>query len=472
MQSNIRQYFISLIQNMTIVTRFAPSPTGMLHIGGARTALFNYLFAKKYGGKFLLRIEDTDVARSTNEAKEAILNGMNWLGINWDGDVVYQMSRKDRHLEVAKKLIASGAAYYAYDDVEEIKKERELAEKSGKIYRYNPKWRNCKDKPSGIEPAIRLLIDKQKIKFKDEVKGDMEFDSSEIDDFVIVRSDGTPTYMFAVVVDDIDMAITHVIRGDDHLSNTPKQILIYNAIGAKNPTFAHIPLIHDISGQKLSKRKGAVAVDEYEKMGYLPESVCNYLMQLGWNSGEGDKLLSLNEAAAIFSLERLGTSPSRFDFDKLNYINLQFIQSKNEDQLMQIVKSKFTSLSPEDESSIRLILGEIKKSSTINQMLDLARLFISNQDINYTAEAVSLIQQNKDKISLLKNFISSLNIDNFKPEFDIFLKENNFKFSQIGPVLRSILIGIPSSINLGSIIKSLGRDDCLNRFNLAQKIND
>jgi len=448
-----------------IITRFAPSPTGMLHIGGARTALFNYLFAKKNGGKFLLRIEDTDVARSTKEAKDAILLGMNWLKLQWDEDVVYQMEGQGRHKEVAEKLVAQGKAYYAYDDMEQIAKERA----SSKIYRYNPKWRNGDlQVPTDIKPTIRLKIPAGKTEWNDLVKGKIEFDNSEIEDFVLLRSDGVPTYMLAVVCDDIDMKITHVIRGDDHVSNTPKQILIYNAIGSKLPEFGHIPLIYDIEGQKLSKRKGAVAVGDYEKMGYLPEAINSYLMQLGWASkAAADKLMNLDEAAKVFDVSELGSSPSRFDFDKLNFINLQYLQSKTDDEILDIIKGRADRLLDDDElCAIKGIASEIKKCNTINDLMALGMLFTKNE-LKRDADAIKMIENNTDIKSKLFKVIEDLEkMDDFKQNFDDFLKVNSLKFGFVGPILRSILIGKTSSLGVKDIVMALGKNECLKRFNI------
>ncbi len=449
-----------------VIVRFAPSPTGMLHIGGARTALFNYLFAKKNNGKFLLRIEDTDLARSTESAKVAIINGMKWLGLQWDEDVVYQMTRQEKHKQAAEIMVKKGLAYYAYDNVEEITAEKLTAQKNNKIYRYNPKWRNCNlTIPDNIKPTIRLKIPSGKTIWQDMIKGKIEFSNNEIEDFVLLRSDGVPTYMLAVVVDDIDMKITHVIRGDDHVSNTPKQILLYEAMKAQIPFFGHIPLIYDINGQKLSKRKSAAAVEDYEKMGYLPEAICSYLMQLGWSSKiAGDKLMSIEEAMKVFEVSELGSSPSRFDFDKLDFINLQYLQSKSTDQIIEIISQKIN-LDGQEKERITKVCGEIKKTSTINELIKLALPF-TKQLLVRDENAIKIIFDNPEVVEKLKIFILNLNIENFKIQFEDFLKANNWKFSYVGPILRSILIGKVSSLNLSTIIEGLGKEECLKRFSI------
>ena len=369
-----------------VIVRFAPSPTGMLHIGGARTALFNYLFARHNNGKLLLRIEDTDEQRNSQEAIDEIIKGIDWLGIDYDSDfleelnipqncfyqndkkkgIILQSKRYSRHQEIAKILIDNGLAYYAYDTPEQIEEKKKQCEVEKKYYRYDgTKWKgilsNDEDerkksknaieeaKKNGILPVIRLLIPDGKILMHDLIRGDIEFDNKTQDDFVLIRSNGTPTYMLAVVCDDMDMGITHVIRGDDHISNTPKQILIYQAIqkaGIKMlnnqeltiPHFAHIPLIYDIQGKKLSKRKHAVAVSDYQKQGYLSEAIFNYLLHLGWNDGTEKEIYSKQEAIDAFDISRCGKSPSRFDFEKLKNINLHYIKQKTDAEIFKMIE--------------------------------------------------------------------------------------------------------------------------------------
>jgi glutamyl-tRNA synthetase len=371
--------------NKQVVVRFAPSPTGMLHIGGARTAVFNYLFARHNNGKFLLRIEDTDTQRNSQEAIDEIINGIDWLGMDYDSDfleklnspkecfyqgdakkgIILQSTRYPRHLEIAEQLISKGLAYYAYDTQEEIEKKKKECEDNKIYYRYDgSKWKNVNDKEvqknieeaksKGIKPVIRLNIPEGEVLMQDLIRGDIKFNNNTQDDFVLVRSNGVPTYMLAVVCDDMDMGITHVIRGDDHISNTPKQILIYQAIkkaGIKMlngeeltiPQFAHIPLIYDIEGKKLSKRKHAVAVSDYEKQGYLSDAIFNYLLHLGWNDGTEKEIYSKEEAIETFSISRCGKSPSRFDFEKLKNINLHYIKQLPDEELFRIIEEKLNS---------------------------------------------------------------------------------------------------------------------------------
>ena len=319
-----------------ITTRFAPSPTGFLHIGGARTALFNYLFAKANGGKYLLRIEDTDRERSTDAAITAIIDGLKWLGLEADEPPVMQFIRIKRHAEIAKELVANGKAYYDYTSKEELEKWR--SEKKNK--RFVSIWRDDKTPGQGAA-TIRLKAPLTgPVTINDKVKGTVTVDASELDDMVLLRSDGTPTYMLAVVVDDHDMNITHIIRGDDHFTNTFRQKLIYDAMSWEAPEFAHVPMILGPDGAKLSKRHGALGVDEYRKMGYLPEALRNYLLRLGWSHGD-DEIISDADAARWFNLEHLGASPARFDFDKLADLNLHYIKIADNERLVELVKSYY-----------------------------------------------------------------------------------------------------------------------------------
>src|ERR1700754_4623407 len=310
------------------VLRFAPSPTGMLHIGGARTALFNWLYARHTGGTFLLRIEDTDRERSTPEAVAAILNGMTWMGLNWDGDVIFQFARAPRHREVAEKLLAQGKAYRCYATAEELTTMREEQKAAGKPMRYDGRWRDRAPGPDqdGKPFVVRLKSreDGETI-VHDQVLGDVRFENSQLDDMVLLRSDGTPTYMLAVVVDDADMGVTHVIRGADHLNNAARQLQLIEAMGAAIPTYGHLPLINGPDGAKLSKRHGALAVEAYRDMGYLPETMRNYLLRLGWSHGD-DEVIPTAQAIEWFNLESIGRSPARLDFKKLDNLNGHYIR--------------------------------------------------------------------------------------------------------------------------------------------------
>src|SRR5579872_3305959 len=323
----------------TVVTRFAPSPTGFLHIGSARTALFNWLYARGRGGKMLLRIEDTDRQRSTKEAIDAIIDGLTWLGLEWDGEIIYQFSRAARHREVAEQLLAAGKAYYCYASAEELAEMREKARAEGRTRLYDGRWRDrdASEARPDVRPVIRLKapLDGETV-VEDQVQGRVVWQNENLDDFVLLRSDGAPTYMLAVVVDDHDMGVTHIIRGDDHLTNAARQMQIYEALGWDVPHMAHIPLIHGPDGAKLSKRHGALGVDAYRAMGYLPAALRNYLARLGWSHGD-QEIFSTEELIAAFDLPAIGRSPARFDYAKLENMNGHFMRATPDDALMAIL---------------------------------------------------------------------------------------------------------------------------------------
>jgi glutamyl-tRNA synthetase len=317
------------------VLRFAPSPTGMLHIGGARTALFNWLYARHSGGRFLLRIEDTDRERSTPEAVAAIINGLSWLGLTWDDEIVYQFSRAHRHRETAEKLLAEGKAYRCYATPAELDEMRAAQRAAGKPIRYDGRWRDRSpaEAPPGAPFAIRLKAPQTgETIIHDVVQGDVRFANEQLDDMVLLRSDGNPTYMLAVVVDDFDMAVTHIIRGDDHLNNAARQLQLIRALGWPEPVYGHLPLIHGPDGAKLSKRHGALAVEAYRDMGYLPETMRNYLLRLGWSHGN-EEIIPTAQAIAWFDLENIGKSPARLDFKKLDNLNAHYIRGLDDHAL-------------------------------------------------------------------------------------------------------------------------------------------
>lgn len=500
----------NLTMNNEVIVRFAPSPTGMLHIGGARTAVFNYLFARHNNGKMLLRIEDTDTQRNSQDAINEIIKGLEWLGIDHNSDfldklninhtekgIVMQSSRYSRHLDVAKRLVDNNKAYYAYDTEEDIAKAKADAEKSGIYYRYNgTKWKNTNSEETkkaindaiknGIKPVIRLNIPTGKTAFHDLIRGDIEFDNSTLDDFVLVRSNDTPTYMLAVVVDDMDMNITHVIRGDDHIANTPKQILIYDAMkksGIKTlanreitiPQFAHIPLIYDIHGKKLSKRKHAVAVSDYQKEGYLNDAIFNYLLLLGWNAGNGEEkeIYSKEEAIKAFDISRCGKSPSRFDFDKLKNINLYYIQQKNDDEIFDMIepiinkrleeKQKNRKISTEEKKRIMILMEEIKKYSTINEIANITMQFLDDTEVIETAKP---LLENKEKVTYLKNLmLNRIDFQDFQNSFKAELTKDGYKLKDYYPTLRTMLIGIEHGVAIGKIIEAFGNDWVKNKIN-------
>ncbi len=324
---------------MTVVTRFAPSPTGYLHIGGARTALFNWLFAKHHGGKYLLRIEDTDRARSTEPAIAAILDGLSWLGLPWDGEVTYQFARASRHAEVANEMLAKGHAYHCYASPQELDEMRAAQKAAGKPMRYDGRWRDRdpKDAPADVKPVVRLKAPQTgQTVIKDAVQGEVTVENAQLDDMILLRADGTPTYMLAVVVDDHDMSVTHVIRGDDHLNNAFRQLQIIRAMGWPEPVYAHIPLIHGPDGAKLSKRHGALGVDAYRDMGFLPAALRNYLLRLGWGHGD-DEIISTAQAIEWFDLDGVGRSASRFDLAKLTNLNAHYLRETPDAEVLPLV---------------------------------------------------------------------------------------------------------------------------------------
>ena len=353
--------------NSGVVTRFAPSPTGFLHIGGARTALFNWLFARHHGGKFLLRIEDTDRARSTDAAIEAILDGMQWLGLNWDGETVFQFARAKRHSEVANQLLETGHAYRCYATSDELETMREAQRAAKQPMRYDGRWRDRdpSEAPAGAPFVIRLKAPQTgSVTIDDRVQGPVTVNNEELDDFVLLRSDGNPTYMLSVVVDDHDMGITHVIRGDDHLNNAFRQLALIRAMGWQEPIYAHVPLIHGSDGAKLSKRHGALGVDAYrDEMGYLPEAIDNYLLRLGWGHGD-DEIISREHAIEWFDLDAVGRSPSRFDFKKLENLNGHYIREADDLRLARIAQ-------PLIEAKIQRAMTDFEQQTLVAAMASL-----------------------------------------------------------------------------------------------------
>src|SRR5580693_9267299 len=341
---------------MAVVTRFAPSPTGFLHIGGARTAFFNWLYARGRGGKMLLRIEDTDRERSTQAAIDAILDGLRWLGIGWDGEAIYQFARSARHREIAEQLLAQGHAYYCYAGPEELAQMREAARREGRARLYDGRWRDRdpSEAPPGAKPAIRLKAPLTgETVIEDQVQGRVVWQNENLDDLVLLRSDGTPTYMLAVVVDDHDMGVTHIIRGDDHLTNAARQKHVYDALGWIVPTMAHIPLIHAPDGSKLSKRHGALGIEAYRAMGYLPVALRNYLVRLGWSHGD-QEFFSTQEMIAAFDLPQIGRSPARFDFAKLESLNAHYIRQTSDEALLRAIDQLLPHLEGGDKIRAKL----------------------------------------------------------------------------------------------------------------------
>src|SRR5713101_2711288 len=374
---------------MSFVVRFAPSPTGFLHIGGARTALFNWLFARHHGGKFLLRIEDTDHARSTPEAVAAIVEGLDWLGLSWDGEIVYQSARAARHAEVARQLLAAGRAYRCYCTPTELDAMRERARAEKRSVRYDGTWRDRdpSEAPPGVPPVIRLKAPQQgSTTIRDHVQGEVTVANTELDDLIILRADGTPTYNFSVVVDDHDMGITHVIRGDDHLNNAFRQKQIYDALGWEVPEFAHLPLIHGPDGAKLSKRHGALGVEAYRDLGYLPEGLRNYLLRLGWSHGD-DEIIATEQAIEWFDIDAVGRAPARFDFAKLDNLNGHYIRVAEGGRLVTLVAEKLEkafgrTLSETERTRLLQAMPELKlRPKTLVELAANARFLVTPRPI-------------------------------------------------------------------------------------------
>src|SRR5690349_7854120 len=388
-----------MAENSAPVLRFAPSPTGYLHIGGARTALFNWLYARHTGGKFLLRIEDTDRARSSKEAIDAILDGMRWLDLDWDGHEYYQSQFWARHAEIAHRLLERGAAYRCYMTQEELAEQREKAKAERKPFRISSPWRDVSE-PQGEQPfVIRLKAPREgETVIDDQVQGRVTVQNVELDDFVLLRSDGTPTYMLAVVVDDHDMGVTHVIRGDDHLNNAFRQLAIIRAMGWPEPVYAHVPLIHGQDGAKLSKRHGALGVDAYrDELGYLPEAVNNYLLRLGWGHGD-DEIISREQATEWFDLDHVGKSPSRFDFKKLENLNGHYIREADDARLAELIAPKL-GLSANQEPLLVQAMPELKaRAHTLNQLADGARFLFVARPLDVDEAASTLLTNDARQI--------------------------------------------------------------------------
>ncbi|MCP4395160.1 MAG: glutamate--tRNA ligase [Alphaproteobacteria bacterium] len=461
---------------MSVVTRFAPSPTGFLHIGGARTALFNWLFARHHGGKYLLRIEDTDRARSTTEATEAIFDGLKWLGLNWDEDAVFQFSRAQRHVEVAKKLLDEGKAYYCYCTPAELSKMREEQKKKSIPTKYNGYWRDKDliDIPQDVPPVIRLKAPLEgETTIKDLVQGEVKVANEQLDDMILLRSDGTPTYMLSVVVDDYDMGITHVIRGDDHLTNAFRQVQLYKACGWDIPEFAHIPLIHGRDGAKLSKRHGALGAEAYRDMGFLPEAVNNYLLKLGWGHGD-DEIITMEKAIEWFDVSGIGKSPARFDVTKLTNINGHYIRETTDEKLVEFISpliEKNLDITLSDDHKQRLADGMVElkeRAKTILELAENSEFYVRECPLPINAKAKKLL--NNDGISKLKEIIAVLNTaeewkkDPLEKACRDLSDKLEVKLGKIAQPLRAALSGSNVSPPIFHVMEVLGKEETINRI--------
>jgi glutamyl-tRNA synthetase len=456
-------------------TRFAPSPTGPLHIGGVRTALFNYLFARHHGGEFLLRIEDTDRERSTEAATRGIIESLDWLDLARDGQTVFQSTRIGRHAEVARELLAAGRAYNCYLTPEEMAAERAQARAEGRQWHYDGRWRDRDpaEAPPGVKPAIRLKAPRDGETVTDDlVQGTVRVANAELHDLVILRSDGTPTYNHSVVVDDHDMGITHVIRGDDHLTNTFDQVQIYAAMGWERPHFAHLPLIHGPDGSKLSKRHGAQFALEFREQGYLPEALCNYLLRLGWGHGDVE-VLDREEAIRLFDLDGVGRAPSRMDYAKLNYLNGVHIRRADDERLTREVVERLTGRSELvlDDAAAgrihRLIPALKERAKTLVELADASAFLAHPVPLPIEPKAAALFTP--EARQMLRDLAAALADSGFAPDaldatLRAFAEQTGRKLGQVAQPLRAALTGSTASPGIDATLAALGRHETLSRI--------
>lgn len=468
-----------LSMSQPVVTRFAPSPTGYLHIGGARTALFNWAFARKMGGKMLLRIEDTDRERSTEAAVTALVDGLEWLGITWDGTPYSQFARAQRHVEVAEQLLAQGKAYYCYCSSQELAQMRETARAEGRPPRYDGRWRDRdpSEAPEGIKPVIRIKAPQSgDIVVTDRVQGEVSFRAENLDDFIILRSDGSPTYMHAVVVDDHDMGVTHIIRGDDHLTNAARQIVIYQAMGWTIPEMAHIPLIHGPDGAKLSKRHGAMGVETYRQMGYLPEALRNYLARLGWAHGD-EEIFSTEAFVEWFSLEALGKGAARFDFLKLDNLNGHYIREADPERLYTIMVDTASELGRNADylglvnakQTLLAAIPELQpRAKTVLELIDLAQFIYVQRPLPVDEKAAGLLTPEAlgHLAALMDRFkgVSDWSVPVIDSSVREYAESVGLKLGKIAQPLRAALTGRTVSPGIFEVMVLIGKDESLARL--------
>ncbi len=461
---------------MSVISRFAPSPTGFLHIGGARTALFNWLFAKHHGGQMLLRIEDTDRARSTKAAVTAIHEGLDWLGLDWQGEAISQFTRAERHAEVARQLLADGNAYNCYCTPEELVEMREKAKSEGRSTRYDGRWRDRDpgDAPTGQAPVIRLKAPQHNVTvIEDQVQGTVAVENSELDDMVLLRADGTPTYMLAVVVDDHDMAISHVIRGDDHLTNAVRQRQIYDLMEWEAPQFAHIPLIHGPDGAKLSKRHGALGVEAYRELGILPAALRNYLLRLGWSHGD-DEIIETTQAIEWFGLDGIGKSPSRFDIQKLENLNSHYIRNMDEGELCELLIDEISAgigrdLSQVEKVRLPLAISALKeRSQTLVELADKAGFLLDARPLAMEKEAAKSITDDVPellaKAHACLSALTDWNNDVLPAALRGLAETEGMKLGKLAQPLRAALTGRNASPGIFEVLYFLGRQESLDRI--------
>ena len=464
-----------------VITRFAPSPTGYLHIGGARTALFNWLYARHTGGKMLLRIEDTDQARSTEGAILAILDGLRWLELGWDGEPVYQLTRAERHRKIAEQLLAKGNAYRCYASPAELQAMRDKARAEGRAPGYDGTWRHRdpSQAPAGIEPAIRFKAPRDgETVIEDRVQGRVVFANKDLDDLVILRSDGTPTYNLSVVVDDHDMGITHVIRGDDHLTNAARQTQIFKALGWNTPIYAHVPLIHGPDGAKLSKRHGALGVEAYRAMGYLPAALRNYLVRLGWSHGDAE-IMSTEELVEWFDLDAIGRSAARFDFAKLENLNGHYLRAASDAEIVRRLKALIPEL-PDGGAMLARIGGDgwaklerampglKERAKTLVELLDNAAFLFADRPIALDKAATKVLDRpGRDMLTRLLPRLEAVEpwtYQTLEAAVRGFADETGVKLSNVAQPLRAALTGRSTSPGIFDVLEVLGRGESLARI--------
>lgn len=462
----------------SVITRFAPSPTGFLHIGGARTALFNWLYAKANGGKMLLRIEDTDRARSTEEAIVAIKDGLSWLGLDWDGDAISQYERADRHREVAHQMVEAGTAYRCYCTPEELDAMREKARAEGRNPMYDGTWRDRTDRPD-LPYVIRLKtpLEGETI-VHDQVQGEVKFPNKDLDDLILLRSDGNPTYMLAVVVDDHDMGVTHIIRGDDHLTNAARQTLIFEAMEWEVPVMAHIPLIHGADGAKLSKRHGAIGAEAYRAMGYLPEGLRNYLVRLGWAHGN-DEIMSTEQLIEWFGFDGMNKGASRFDFTKLEAINAHYIKNSDDSALLNEIESVLDELeggefikintTPEKHEIFTAAISSLKeRAKTLTQIVQGAKFIFEDVPLELEEKAAALLDDDGKAVirAITPRFseISDWNHDIIAETIKNYAEANDLKLGKVAQPIRAALTGKNTSPGAFDVLTFLGKDETLKRL--------
>ena len=463
-----------------VVTRIAPSPTGFLHIGGARTALFNWLYAKANNGKMLLRIEDTDRERSSDEAVKAILDGLTWLGLDWDGDPVSQFTSADRHRAVAEEMLASGKAYRCYSTPEELDAMREKAKAEGRNPMYDGTWR---DRPTSDAPNDRPFVIRLKTPhdgktiIDDEVQGTVGFPNEDLDDFVLLRSDGTPTYMLAVVVDDHDMGVTHIIRGDDHLTNAAKQTIIYEAMGWDVPVMAHIPLIHGMDGSKLSKRHGAIGAEAYRAMGYLPQALRNYLVRLGWAHGD-DEIMSLEDMIAWFGFSGINKAPSRFDFDKLEALNAHYMRSNSAEDILHAARAILPEIEGGNDISKALTDEKLSwlltaipsltdRAKTLVEFWQSADFIIAHRPLSMDEKAQKLVSEGLEVLQKIAPELEALDDwshDGINGALRGFCDANDLKLGKVAQPIRAALTGKATSPGAFDVLEIFGKDEALARL--------